>query len=325
MNRFPGFLTVACVLTLLGPGAELALAGEPDNNPATDTLPRGLPYEGHLAVDGVPLNGAVAVTFALWSLPVGGGMLFDETQQVSFVNGRFSVLLGVGMGDRRIPPIVFDAADVYLGVTVNNTQLSGRQRIVPVPHALWAARAADFIVADTLDVGGASNLGGATTVGTPMMNANLTVNGTVTAVRATVNGALTAGATNVAGLTAGATTVNGALTAGATNVAGLTASSLTLPMANGIPNVTGFRVTPAFDRISFIKGFLGLPETPDFDMGVRSTQGACFLTSVATYDSNSSCEVFIGVNGNWALGLRRANVAAFGLSACAAQCLVLKD
>ena len=293
MNRFPGFLTVACVLTLLGPGAELALAGEPDNNPATDTLPRGLPYEGHLAVDGVPLNGAVAVTFALWSLPVGGGMLFEETQQVSFVNGRFSVLLGVGMGDLRIPPIVFDAADVYLGVTVRNTELSGRQRIVPVPHALWAARAADFIVADTLDVGGASNLGGATTVGTPMMNADLKV--------------------------------NGALTAGATNVAGLTASSLTLPMANGIPNVTGFRVTPAFARISFIKGFLGQLDTPDFDMGVRSTQGACFLTSVATYDSNSSCEVFIGVNGNWALGLRRADVAAFGLSACAAQCLVLKD
>ena len=293
-------LTAACVLTLLGPGAELALAGEPDDNPATDTLPRGLPYEGHLAIDGVPLNRPTAVRFALWSLPVGGVLLFDESQDVVFVNGRFSVLLGVG--DARIPPIVFDAADVYLGVTVNNTQLSGRQRIVPVPHALWAARAADFIVADTLDVGGASNLGGATTVGTPMMNANLTVNGTVTA---------------------GATTVNGALTAGATNVAGLTASSLTLPMANGIPNVTGFRVTPAFARIIFVKGLP--PETPDFDMGVRSTQGACFLPSLATYDSNSSCEVFIGVNGNWALGLRRADVAAFGLSACAAQCLVLKD
>ena len=297
MNRFPGFLTVACVLTLLGPGAELALAGEPDNNPATDTLPRGLPYEGHLAVDGVPLNGAVAVTFALWSLPVGGRMLFEETQQVSFVNGRFSVLLGVGMGDLRIPPIVFDAADVYLGVTVNNTQLSGRQRIVPVPHALWAARAADFIVADTLDVGGASNLGGATTVGTPMMNANLTVNGTVTAVRATVNGALTAGATNVAGLTA---------------------SSLTLPMANGIPNVTGFRVTPAFAPKVFIKG---LPGNDAFDMGVRSTQGACFLTSVFT--STGSCDVFIGVNGNWTLGPRIGDAGAIAI--CAAQCLVLKD
>ena len=134
-------LTAACVLTLLGPGAELALAGEPDDNPATDTLPRGLPYEGHLAIDGVPLNRPTAVRFALWSLPVGGVLLFDESQDVVFVNGRFSVLLGVG--DARIPPIVFDAADVYLGVTVRNTELSGRQRIVPVPHALWAARAAD--------------------------------------------------------------------------------------------------------------------------------------------------------------------------------------
>ena len=258
---------------------------------------------------------------------MGGVLLFDESQDVVFVNGRFSVLLGVG--DARIPPIVFDAADVYLGVTVNNTQLSGRQRIVPVPHALWAARAADFIVADTLDVGGASNLGGATTVGTPMMNANLTVNGTVTAVRATVNGALTAGATNVAGLTAGATTVNGALTAGATtvngaltagatNVAGLTASSLTLPMANGIPNVTGFRVTPAFAPKVFIKG---LPGNDAFDMGVRSTQGACFLTSVFT--STGSCDVFIGVNGNWTLGPRIGEAGAVAI--CAAQCLVLKD
>ena len=151
-----------------------------------------------------------------------------------------------------------------------------------------------------------------------------------------MNGALTAGATNVAGLTAGATTVNGALTAGATtvngaltagatNVAGLTASSLTLPMANGIPNVTGFRVTPAFARIQFLRGFPGFPDTPDVDMGVRSTQGACFLTSVATNDSNSSCEVFIGVNGNWALGLRRSDAAAGALARCAAQCLVLKD
>ena len=84
----------------------MALAAAPDSNPATDTLPRGLPYEGHLAVDGVPLNGTVAVTFALFSLPVAGMMLFEETQrEVSFVNGRFSVLLGVG--DARIPSIVF--------------------------------------------------------------------------------------------------------------------------------------------------------------------------------------------------------------------------
>ena len=145
-------LTAACVLTLLGPGAELALAGEPDDNPATDTLPRGLPYEGHLAIDGVPLNRPTAVRFALWSLPVGGVLLFDESQDVVFVNGRFSVLLGVG--DARIPPIVFDAADVYLGVTVRNTELSGRQRIVPVPHALWAARAADFTVAGRLTLNG---------------------------------------------------------------------------------------------------------------------------------------------------------------------------
>ena len=152
LNGIRTILTAACGLTLLGPLAETAFAAAPDSNPVTDTLPRGLPYEGHLDIDGVPLNGTLTVRFALWNLPAGGAMLFDEFRDVSFINGRFSVLLGAG--DERIPPIVFDAADVYLGVTVNNTELMGRQRIVPVPHALWAARAADFTVAGRLTLNG---------------------------------------------------------------------------------------------------------------------------------------------------------------------------
>jgi len=66
MNRR---LTLSCALALsctLG-GALPAHAG--DSNPGTESVPRALPYEGVLAVDGVPLNGTLAVTFRLWSAP----------------------------------------------------------------------------------------------------------------------------------------------------------------------------------------------------------------------------------------------------------------
>lgn len=152
--------TLLCLLVALVAGP--AVAGPPDQNPATDSLPRALPYEGHLSVDGVPLNLDLEVTFRLWSLAAGGEQLYEETLPVHFVNGKFSVLLGEN--DARVPTAVFDAADIYVGVTINNTELRGRQRIVPVPHALWAARAADFTVAGALTVQGPATVTGGLSV-----------------------------------------------------------------------------------------------------------------------------------------------------------------
>ena len=151
--------SLLCLLFALHAGP--ALAGPPDQNPATDSLPRALPYEGHLSVDGVPPNLDLDVTFRLWSRAVAGDLLYEETLPVHFVNGKFSVLLGEN--DVRVPAAIFDADDIYVGVTINNTELRGRQRIVPVPHALWAARAANFTVAGALTVqAGATVTGGLT-------------------------------------------------------------------------------------------------------------------------------------------------------------------
>jgi hypothetical protein len=154
-------LTLSCALALsctLGAGLP-AHAG--DNNPRTSSVPRALPYEGVLAVDGVPLNGTLAVTFRLWGAdaPVAGEVaLFEETLQVPFVNGRFSVLLG--QAQQGLANAIFDADALYVGITVGGTTLRGRQRIVPVPYALWAAKAADFTVENNLSVAGEVSVAG---------------------------------------------------------------------------------------------------------------------------------------------------------------------
>lgn len=142
-----GSLALAC--------AGVAHAAPPDNNPRTSSVPRALPYEGVLAVDGVPLNGTLAVTFSLWGGAVqfaGEQLLYAETLQVPFVNGRFSVLLGEAQ--QGLADAIFDADALYVGVSVGDTTLRGRQRIVPVPHALWAAKAADFTVEGELALNG---------------------------------------------------------------------------------------------------------------------------------------------------------------------------
>ena len=103
-------LTLSCALALsvtLG-GTPLAHAG--DSNPGTESVPRALPYEGVLAVDGVPLNGELQVTFRLWGAPrfvEGEVPLYEETRPVPFVNGRFSVLLGEAQ--QGLANAIFDA------------------------------------------------------------------------------------------------------------------------------------------------------------------------------------------------------------------------
>jgi hypothetical protein len=154
-------LMLSCALALsvtLG-GTPLAHAG--DSNPGTESVPRALPYEGVLAVDGVPLNGELEVTFRLWGAPrfvEGEVPLYEETRRVPFVNGRFSVLLGEAQ--QGLANAIFDADALYVGITVGGTTLRGRQRIVPVPYALWAAKAADFTVENNLSVAGEVSVAG---------------------------------------------------------------------------------------------------------------------------------------------------------------------
>jgi hypothetical protein len=60
----------------------------------------------------------------------------------------------LGQAQQGLANAIFDADALYVGITVGGTTLRGRQRIVPVPYALWAAKAADFTVAGELSIDG---------------------------------------------------------------------------------------------------------------------------------------------------------------------------
>ena len=100
-----------------------------------------------------------------------------------FVNGRFSVLLGEAQ--QGLANAIFDADALYVGITVGGTTLRGRQRIVPVPYALWAAKAADFTVEGNLSVAGEVSVAGPLNA---LGGVRGDVNGGVTATSLTVNG-----------------------------------------------------------------------------------------------------------------------------------------
>lgn len=140
-----------------------------DDNPATEDIPRVVPYDGLLNLDGVGLTGTVDMVFTLYDAASGGNTVWTESwtsandHPVTVRAGRFSVNLGTYEG---IEDVIADAGQVFLGIQVkepeaeNFTALGGRQRLNPVPYALWSAQAADLTVAGSLNVGGTAVVGG---------------------------------------------------------------------------------------------------------------------------------------------------------------------
>lgn len=184
--RYRTFFTgLAAGLALSIGGAVWAVA---DGNPATDQVPRVVPYDGVLEQDGTAVHGAAAMRFSLhaWDDVTGaatGGALWTEEWSslasksctadcpVHVRAGRFMVQLGKHV---NIMPTVQAADDVCLSIAVHNgsdwTPLGGCQRITPAPTALWSASASALAVAGDVNAGG-----------------NVTAGGTVTAQRVVVN------------------------------------------------------------------------------------------------------------------------------------------
>lgn len=139
-----------------------------DGDAATENIARVVPYDGVLDLDGAGYNGLVDVIFTLYDASDAGNVVWTETwssaegRAVTITGGRFSVNLGTY---EDIEPAIADAGQLYLGLQVklpesdDYTALSGRQRLNPVPYALWGARASN------LEVGGAANVGGDVNVG----------------------------------------------------------------------------------------------------------------------------------------------------------------
>jgi hypothetical protein len=73
--------------------------GQAAQTPAPTTVPPGVPrlvkFSGLLKdASGKPLTNTVGITFAIYSEQTGGAPLWQETQNVQFTQGRYTVFLG---------------------------------------------------------------------------------------------------------------------------------------------------------------------------------------------------------------------------------------
>lgn len=105
----------------------------------TAQVPRLINYQGSLLEDAFPVDGARAMTFALYGQPTGGNPLWTASRaEVPVTDGRFSVLLG---SDTAFPDGLFAEQEaLYLQVEVDGQALS-RLRLASTAFALRAQTA----------------------------------------------------------------------------------------------------------------------------------------------------------------------------------------
>jgi hypothetical protein len=107
-------------------------------------VPRLISYQGKLVGQDA---GPVSLTLTFYNASVGGAVLFSEMHAaVPLVEGVFSVLIG-GPTANGVPDSALNAAEVWLGVSVNGgAELTPRTRIVMTPYAAKAAAAERLVV-----------------------------------------------------------------------------------------------------------------------------------------------------------------------------------
>jgi PKD repeat protein len=103
-------------------------------------IPPTINYQGKLTDSGgVPIDGTVSMTFAIYNAPTGGDLLWDEIQSsVTVTDGVFSVALG-----SVTPLTTLDFNEPYfLGVTVGgDAEMTPRAALQTVPYAARAGMA----------------------------------------------------------------------------------------------------------------------------------------------------------------------------------------
>lgn len=164
-------LVLAMLSTAFVAGVSVSVLA--DGNPATDGVPRVIPYQGVLELDGQPFNGEVSIGFSIYAASSGGAPLWSEERTVSVYNGTFAVSLG------SITPIaatLLAADSLWVGITVDGLEMTNRQNITPVPYALWSAQSSDLTVARDASI--ARNL---SVVGTATFGNTVNVGGRLTA------------------------------------------------------------------------------------------------------------------------------------------------
>jgi hypothetical protein len=110
-------------------------------------VPGMINYQGVLVDEGVPVDGTKTVTFRIYDSADGGLHLWEESQNVTFVDGVFSVLLG---STDSIPASVFDGSPRWLSVSIEGgEEIVPRGEIVSVGYAFFSDSSATAAYADS--------------------------------------------------------------------------------------------------------------------------------------------------------------------------------
>ena len=99
-------------------------------------VPSYLTHQGRI-IDSTnqPIVGVYDIVFTIYDAPENGQNLWNETISVTSDDGYYSVVLGT---ENPLDESVFDGSDLYLGIKVNNLEMSPRSRIISVPYAIRA-------------------------------------------------------------------------------------------------------------------------------------------------------------------------------------------
>ncbi len=145
-NKYVGLLAVvALTISAVALGTSWVGANigrQSQLNP--ESVPSVVAYQGVLVdAKGNPVeDGSRPITFRIYGAAPGGSALWEETQEVTTVNGVFNVLLGAVTKFEN----VFESSPLYLGIQMEgDEEMRPRQALASVPFALQAGNA------DTLD------------------------------------------------------------------------------------------------------------------------------------------------------------------------------
>lgn len=175
--KTPNRLSVLLGGIALGAICAIAAGAMADGDPATDQVPRTLPYQGTLELDGRPLHAtgqdAILMEFALYDGQASEAPVYRQAMPLEVYAGRFTTTIGpVGTGPEgqevAITDVIQAADDLYLGMTLlgdpedpeDDVPLANRQRIHATPYAMWTTSATDMSVARHLVVGGQATFEG---------------------------------------------------------------------------------------------------------------------------------------------------------------------
>ncbi len=168
-----------------------------DGDPSTDDVPRLLPYQGVLELDGAPVeaagDAALHLLFSLYDGPAAEQPVYSQRLRVEVFTGRFTATIGPtgeGPDGAEVPldTVIMAADDLHLGMTLlgdpddpaDDVALNNRQRIYATPYAMWTTGATDLAVADRLHVGGEARVEGRMVVdGQARLNGGARIRGPV--------------------------------------------------------------------------------------------------------------------------------------------------